>query len=686
MSSSARFSRSPNLHCMEEENENQGGIVDDYYAYNEIIALFDHIWEGKLEESGDFCVKCTECDEKLDIRRYWEFLQTYDVGDKKVFLPVAATVNCADNTGAKNLYIISEGIEGRLNRHGYGHCQEDKTYATNNFIFIFLICEFTETLVTVTTEHRTLELSLGSAKDLKKVNFFSRIDVYVVVSLSGVQKIKTVRRLEELDLGHLGVPLIWDARVSLVCGNQNGSCEVGNGLGFVVERIGFHGFDSEIDGLKTFSEHSLMFQGMRELLGEEGFFSIGFLGSFSGVEVVVRNTLPEDVIRYRCGRFKSTNFWKGHSGSMFVLPISLYISYFELATPIFVHLQLLEHLVGGGVEAGEIAKVVVIVFIVVEVVGIWEVDTVRIKTEAGKSSGVAVCQINKKLTPGGYFPGGFNPPELNQPHSSQGSSAEISFAAALSLGTDNRGPPLLLGLHHYELRSLSLLLRHLLLFHRLRELAVVGEVRDGDIIENNVEILGAANETVVNQSGYLRTVGEKLIRIELRDDGLENLVAYGRKNLLIVLKAEVLYNNRELAEGQDRTQSVFGAGDGGEGVRARADVEDVRLLDPRDEEMGSLAYGVVENASETGGGEGGGRHAQPEGVAGKIRQERDGSLAASHFGEGDSANANLLNVIGVVAATIIVEVFVSIEYAKLGDGVFNRSCSYCCLVIGSEIG
>ncbi|WMV33262.1 hypothetical protein MTR67_026647 [Solanum verrucosum] len=34
-----------------------------------------------------------------------------------VGLPVAATVNCADNTGTKNLYIISvKGIKGRLNR------------------------------------------------------------------------------------------------------------------------------------------------------------------------------------------------------------------------------------------------------------------------------------------------------------------------------------------------------------------------------------------------------------------------------------------------------------------------------------------------------------------------------------------------------------------------------------------
>ena len=32
-------------------------------------------------------------------------------------LPVGATINCADNTGAKNLYIIAvKGIHGRLNR------------------------------------------------------------------------------------------------------------------------------------------------------------------------------------------------------------------------------------------------------------------------------------------------------------------------------------------------------------------------------------------------------------------------------------------------------------------------------------------------------------------------------------------------------------------------------------------
>ena len=44
----------------------------------------------------------------------------YQLGNKyrmSLGLPVAACVNCADNTGAKNLYILAvAGIKGRLNR------------------------------------------------------------------------------------------------------------------------------------------------------------------------------------------------------------------------------------------------------------------------------------------------------------------------------------------------------------------------------------------------------------------------------------------------------------------------------------------------------------------------------------------------------------------------------------------
>ncbi|KAK4431301.1 60S ribosomal protein L23 [Sesamum alatum] len=45
-------------------------------------------------------------------------------------LPVATTVNCIDNTGAKNLYIISvKGIRGQLNRLPSA-CADDMVMAT----------------------------------------------------------------------------------------------------------------------------------------------------------------------------------------------------------------------------------------------------------------------------------------------------------------------------------------------------------------------------------------------------------------------------------------------------------------------------------------------------------------------------------------------------------------------------
>eukprot|EP01018_Ginkgo_biloba_P004721 Gb_18882 [translate_table: standard] len=58
-------------------------------------------------------------------------------------LPVVATVNCANNTGAKNLYIISvkrnQGLpqQATINmhwRHGDGHCQESKSKESDEFV------------------------------------------------------------------------------------------------------------------------------------------------------------------------------------------------------------------------------------------------------------------------------------------------------------------------------------------------------------------------------------------------------------------------------------------------------------------------------------------------------------------------------------------------------------------------
>lgn len=53
----------------------------------------------------------------------------------------------------------------------------------------------------------------------------------------------------------MAVELMEGDRVSLACGNWNGSCEIGNRIGFVVERIIIENSDGRIDGL-TFSGHS----------------------------------------------------------------------------------------------------------------------------------------------------------------------------------------------------------------------------------------------------------------------------------------------------------------------------------------------------------------------------------------------------------------------------------------------
>lgn len=82
-------------------------------------------------------------------------------------------------------------------------------------------------------------------------------------------------------------------------------------------------------------------------------------------------------------------------------------------------------------------------------------------------------------------------------------------------------------------------------------------------------------------------------------------------------------------------------------MRASANIENVRLLDPWDEEMGSFADGFVKNAPETveedsalatvDGVEarvnGGGGGTETEGGACEVREEGDGCLVTTHWRE-----------------------------------------------------
>ena len=101
------------------------GIKWNISLDNYIISFGKNFWAFI---SSSFCVSYTRIRE---LKLTWDFLwfmvlilcfsgRGGSAGNKfrmSLGLPVAATVNCADNTGAKNLYIISvKGIKGRLNR------------------------------------------------------------------------------------------------------------------------------------------------------------------------------------------------------------------------------------------------------------------------------------------------------------------------------------------------------------------------------------------------------------------------------------------------------------------------------------------------------------------------------------------------------------------------------------------
>jgi len=65
-------------------------------------------------------------------------------------------------------------------------------------------------------------------------------------------------------------------------------------------------------------------------------------------------------------------------------------------------------------------------------------------------------------------------------------------------------------------------------------------VRDGHILESDVELGGAAGELASDALGDGLSLGDELGGVKLRDDGLEDFVADGRQDSLIVVDTEVL--------------------------------------------------------------------------------------------------------------------------------------------------
>lgn len=137
--------------------------------------------------------------------------------------------------------------------------------------------------------------------------------------------------------------------------------------------------------------------------------------------------------------------------------------------------------------------------------------------------------------------GGFNLSDLDEAVASLGNGLADGFGTlGFTLGTDDVGLALLLGALNDEACPLSILLRDLLLLDGLGELLSEGHVGDGYVLELDVELLGALQEVGADAVGDGLTLGDELCGVELGDDGLEDFVADGGENTLVVVLAEVL--------------------------------------------------------------------------------------------------------------------------------------------------
>jgi hypothetical protein len=65
-------------------------------------------------------------------------------------------------------------------------------------------------------------------------------------------------------------------------------------------------------------------------------------------------------------------------------------------------------------------------------------------------------------------------------------------------------------------------------------------VGDGDVLEGNVELAGALEQVCADFVGDGLALGDELGGVELGDNGLEDFVADGGEDTLIVVEAEVL--------------------------------------------------------------------------------------------------------------------------------------------------
>lgn len=136
---------------------------------------------------------------------------------------------------------------------------------------------------------------------------------------------------------------------------------------------------------------------------------------------------------------------------------------------------------------------------------------------------------------------GFNPTDLNQTITNAiNRLRDDGSALGFTLSADNVRLAFLFGTLDNEPRPLSILLRNLLLLNSTGEFTTECHVSDGDILEGDMELLGALEELGPDAVRNLLTLGDKLRSVELGDNGFENFVTNGGEDTLVVVETEVL--------------------------------------------------------------------------------------------------------------------------------------------------
>ena len=202
----------------------------------------------------------------------------------------------------------------------------------------------------------------------------------------------------------------------------------------------------------------------------------------------------------------------------------------------------------------------------------------------------------------GDIPGRFDSSEFKKRRPGLFHCLADQFGAfGFSFGLDNDRLLFFACAVHDENGALSFLLGDLFGLDGVGKFVRKLNCRERDIIEDNVKLLGAFEETLTDESADLFALGDELRGVKLRHDTVEDFIDDGGKDPFIEIRPEIPVNIRELLLIRFRENSdcnvnhlqVLRSGEGNNVARLGPDVEEDWAFDEGDEEVGPFGVDLV---------------------------------------------------------------------------------------------